>query len=127
MSLPFPEPGVRLIRRDKIDEFVGLMEEYQAELAEAVANLDRHYGELKSAAAERLGRLFNPGDYPETLVGLFDVSWDFPSASSRPTTCGTSTRPCTRPSVPVSPPGSTRRSRWPSRRSWRSSPSWSAT
>jgi hypothetical protein len=79
MSLPFPEPGLRLIRRDKIDEFVGLMEEYRNELVEAVANLDRHYGELKSAASERLGRLFNPSDYPETLVGLFDVSWDFPS------------------------------------------------
>src|SRR3954470_21278499 len=79
MSLPFPEPGVRLIRRDKIDEFVGLMEEYKNELAEAVSNLDRHYGELKQAACERLGRLFNPSDYPETLIGLFEVSWDFPS------------------------------------------------
>ena len=79
MSLPFPEPGVRLIKRDQIDEFVGLMEEYRNELAEAVANLDNHYGDLKVAAAERLGRLFNPGDYPETLIGLFDVSWDFPS------------------------------------------------
>ncbi len=79
MSLPFPEPGVRLIRRDKLDEFISLMEEYRGELAEAVANLDRHYGDLKVAAAERLGRLFNSGDYPETLIGLFDVSWDFPS------------------------------------------------
>jgi hypothetical protein len=79
MSLPFPEPGVRLIRRDKIEEFVGLMEEYRNQLAEAVANLDDHYGELKSAASERLGRLFNSGDYPVTLVGLFDVGWDFPS------------------------------------------------
>src|SRR3954465_930484 len=50
MSLPFPEPGVRLIRRDKIDEFVGLMEKYRSELAESVANLDRHYDELKQAA-----------------------------------------------------------------------------
>jgi hypothetical protein len=64
MSLPFPEPGVRLIKREKIDEFVGLMEEYRVELAEAVANLDGHYGELKVAAAERLGRLYNSGDYP---------------------------------------------------------------
>jgi hypothetical protein len=79
LSLAYPEPGVRLIKREKIDEFVGLMEEYRVELAEAVANLDRHYGELKVAAAERLGRLFNPSDYPETLVGLFEVSWDFPS------------------------------------------------
>jgi hypothetical protein len=79
MSLGYPEPGVRLIKREKIDEFVGLMEEYRHELAEAVANLDRHYGELKVAASERLGRLFNPSDYPETLIGLFEVSWDFPS------------------------------------------------
>jgi hypothetical protein len=82
MSLPYPEPGVRLIKRDKIDEFVSLMEEYTAELKDAVANLDQHYGELKAAAAERLGRLFNPADYPETLVGLFDVSWDFPSVEA---------------------------------------------
>lgn len=79
MSLPFPEPGVRLIRRDEIDEFVGLMEGYRSELIEAVAHLDGHYGELKAAASGRLGRLFHPADYPETLVGLFDVSWDFPS------------------------------------------------
>jgi hypothetical protein len=79
MSLPFPEPGVRLIRRDQVEEFVTLMEEYQAELSAAVENLDRHYDELRTAAADRLGRLFNPGDYPETLIGLFEVSWDFPS------------------------------------------------
>jgi hypothetical protein len=79
MSLPFPEPGVRLIRRDKIEEFMSLMEEYRAELAGAVVDLDRHYGELKSVACDRLGRLFNPSDYPETLIGLFNVSWDFPS------------------------------------------------
>lgn len=79
MSLPFPEPGVRLIRRDKIDEFVGLLTDLRVELADAVNNLDQHYGDLKTAAAERLGRLFNPNDYPITLVGLFDVSWDFPS------------------------------------------------
>jgi hypothetical protein len=79
MSLPFPEPGVRLIRRDQVDTFSTLLTDYRAELADAVADLDRYYGELKAAACERLGRLFNPGDYPETLVGLFDVSWDFPS------------------------------------------------
>lgn len=79
MSLPFPEPGVRLIRRDEVERFSTLMTDYREELAEAVANLDRHYVDLKTAAAERLGRLFNPGDYPETLTGLFDVSWDFPS------------------------------------------------
>ena len=55
------------------------MADYRTELDDAVANLDRHYGELKRAARDRLGSLFNPADYPETLVGLFGVEWSFPS------------------------------------------------
>jgi hypothetical protein len=78
LSLPYPEPGVRLIRQDKVEDFVRQMADSKAELDDAVANLDRHFGELKRAAAERLGSLFNAADYPESLVGLFDVQWDFP-------------------------------------------------
>jgi len=79
VSLPYPEPGIRLIRQDKVEEFAAQMADFRVELDDAVQNLDRHYGELKRAAAERLGSLFNPADYPETLVGLFAVAWDFPS------------------------------------------------
>jgi len=79
MSLPFPEPGIRLIRQDKIDAFNRNMTELQEELQEAVWRLDEHFAELKSAARERLGSLYNPADYPESLQGLFTVSWDFPS------------------------------------------------
>jgi len=78
-SLPFPEPGVRLIRQDKIDEFAGKLREFQEELAEAVENLDRRYSELKAAARQRLGSLYNSGDYPESLRGMFAVEFDFPS------------------------------------------------
>ena len=55
------------------------MADYKAELDDAVANLDRHFDELKRSAARRLGSLFNASDYPETLIGLFGVSWDFPA------------------------------------------------
>src|SRR3954451_113827 len=79
MSLPYPEPGVRLIRQDRVEEFVAQLADYRAELDDAVQNLDRHFGELKHAAAERLGSLYNSADYPESLVGLFAVQWDFPS------------------------------------------------
>ena len=79
LSLPFPEPGVRLIRHDAVEAFAARMADFRAELDEAVANLDRHYGELKQAARQRLGSLFNAADYPETLVGLFGVEWSFPS------------------------------------------------
>ena len=67
LSLPFPEPGIRLIKLDAVEEFDRQMADYKAELDDAVANLDRHFDELKQAAARRLGSLFNPSDYPETL------------------------------------------------------------
>jgi hypothetical protein len=79
LTLPFPEAGVRLIKHDQVEGFDQQMADFQAELEDAVRNLDRCFGELKQAAAQRLGSLFNPADYPETLVGLFGVSWDYPN------------------------------------------------
>ena len=79
ISLPFPEPGLRLIRQQDIAGFDVQMTTLRAELAEAVANLDNHYAELRSAARERLGSLFNPSDYPITLEGLFGIGWEYPS------------------------------------------------
>ena len=79
MSLPYPEPGIRLIRQDKIDDFAAQMREFQEELTEAVETLDRHYNELKATARQRLGSLFNAGDYPESLRHMFSVESDFPS------------------------------------------------
>ena len=79
LSLPYPEPGIRLIRQDDIQPFTVQLTTLKAELEEAVWRLDEHFAELKSAARQRLGRLFNSDDYPQSLRGLFDVSWDFPS------------------------------------------------
>jgi len=82
MSLPYPEPGIRLIRQDRIDDFAAKMREFQEELAETVESLDQCYGELKAAARQRLGSLFNAGDYPESLQGMFSVEFDFPSVEA---------------------------------------------
>lgn len=79
MTLPFPDAGVRLIRQHDLDTFNANMHQLRDELDEAVWRLDEHYAELKSAARERLGRLFNASDYPESLQGLFHVAWDFPN------------------------------------------------
>jgi hypothetical protein len=79
LSLPYPEPGIRLIRVDDVQSFQVQMTTLQAELAEAVEELDKRYDELKAAARRRLGRLYNPSDYPSSLRDLFAVSWDFPS------------------------------------------------
>src|SRR5580704_19017263 len=59
-TLPFPEPGIRLIRQQQVSEFNQKLLDLRAELHEAVTELDRHYGELQGAAQQRLGRLYNP-------------------------------------------------------------------
>ena len=71
VSLPYPEPGIRLIRQDDIQAFGNQMVRFEAELAEAVQRLDDCYGELKEAARDRLGSLFCAADYPDSLCGLF--------------------------------------------------------
>jgi hypothetical protein len=79
MSLPYPEPGIRLIRRDEIGMFDTRLTTLRQELDEAVSNLSDHFSELKSAARRRLGRLYSSADYPETLAGLFGVTWEYPN------------------------------------------------
>jgi hypothetical protein len=79
ISLPYPEPGIRLIRQDDVGPVNLQLTTLKADIEEAVKNLDRHFASLKSAARKRLGRLYNPADYPESLRGMFDVTWDFPS------------------------------------------------
>jgi hypothetical protein len=79
LTLPFPEPGIRLIRQHEVEGFDRQMADYRVELDAAVRQLDERYSELKSAACDRLGDLFNPNDYPASLHGLFGVDWDFPN------------------------------------------------
>ena len=78
-SLPYPEPGIRLVRQDQLTSFTDQLAMYRNQLAETVAELDGQYGELQSAARRRLGTLYNANDYPNSLLGLFSVEWDFPS------------------------------------------------
>jgi hypothetical protein len=73
ISLPFPESGIRLVKRDDIDSIDTQMRTLKEELGHAVTELDQHYWELKAAARDRLGRLYNESDYPVTLDGLFDM------------------------------------------------------
>ncbi len=70
---------MRLIKQDDVESFSRQMTAYRDELIAAVAELDDHFDALKSAARDRLGSLYDAADYPSTLRGLFEVTWDFPS------------------------------------------------
>jgi hypothetical protein len=79
ISLPYPEPGIRLIRQDDVGPVNLQLTTLKEDLQEAVKSLDSELSALKRAAQARLGSLYNAADYPVSLQGLFDVTWDFPS------------------------------------------------
>ncbi len=79
ITLPYVESGVRLIRQSDIEGFVHAMEGFRQELTQAEADLDAVFGEIKIDALQRLGRLYDPADYPSEVRGLFAVDWEFPS------------------------------------------------
>ena len=79
VSLPYPEPGIRLIHQNSITEFDEQIASFQEELTVAAEELDRHYADLRSAARRRLGALFDPSDYPVSLIGLFGIDYEYPS------------------------------------------------
>jgi hypothetical protein len=81
VTLPYIEPGVRLIRRGDVSGYDAQMAIYSEELTAAVEQLDQCYGELIQQARTRLGDLFSPEDYPASLSDLFSIRWDYPSSS----------------------------------------------
>jgi hypothetical protein len=78
-TLPYVEPGVRLIpRRDLLDLETVLRDSCQR-LSRAVNELQDCFPEIVSHASERLGDLFDQSDYPSDLSEMFAISWDYPS------------------------------------------------
>jgi hypothetical protein len=79
MTLPYPEAGIRLFKHSDLNTINVQMTSLKAELDEAVEALNEDFDQLKAAARQRLGELYNEADYPASLMGLFEMSWDFPS------------------------------------------------
>jgi len=78
-TLPFPEPGVRLIKQAKVASLNDSMLDFRSELDTSVIRLDEHYESLRLAAQRKLGSLYCASDYPVSLRGLFALDWEFPS------------------------------------------------
>ena len=78
-TLPFTEPGIRLIRRSDIEAFDQQMALLRSELTEATGQLELQFDELVSQARSHLGDLFDPSDYQMDLGELFGIEWDYPS------------------------------------------------
>ena len=78
-TTPYPEPGIRLIGNDRIPTFSAELERLRTELSAAVEALQAKYAELRERAREKLGQLFNEGDYPDDIRDAFGMDWDFPA------------------------------------------------
>lgn len=75
-TLPYPEPGLRLIRQSDVADFGQRIDRFKDELSFAVVDLEEHYEELRQAARERLGELFNASDYPVSLIDAFCIGFE---------------------------------------------------
>ena len=78
-TVPYPITGIRLLNRDKLEEFEARMTVFQQDLQEAVNELQAVYKEMQKAAEEKLGTLYDEHDYNESIVNEFSIAWDFPS------------------------------------------------
>jgi hypothetical protein len=84
LTLPFPEPCLRLIPLDQVEAFDRQMTSYRMQLSDTAIDLERNFDQLRAEAVRQLGSLFDPADYPATLRDLFGVRWDFPNLEPPP-------------------------------------------
>ena len=55
------------------------LKRFKAELVESVEDLDEHYETSEQRLASSWGSFLIRTTIPNSLAGLFDVAWDFPS------------------------------------------------
>ena len=86
-TYPYPETigdqlttkGTRLIALDKVEELEGLLAQKKEELAAAVAELQQAWPQIRDESRALLAALHAEADYPDTVIGLFDIEWSFVS------------------------------------------------
>ncbi len=80
MTVPYPQPKIRLIRRDRVEDFERAMTGIRSELTDAITQLEDAYRSVMIPEAKnKLGELFSDADYPETLTDEFGLDWEYPS------------------------------------------------
>lgn len=79
VTAPYPELGIRLIKRSRIKEFEQQMQVYKNALEEALIDLQASYELIRTRARHDLGDLFNAADYPSRLDNEYAIDWDFPA------------------------------------------------
>lgn len=77
VSLPFPINGLVFVPKEMITRIDDNLLEYKLSFDQAVNSFLENYDELRSAAMQFLGPLFNEIDYPQNIKQRFDFVWRF--------------------------------------------------
>lgn len=77
-TTPYTEPGIRLIHRERIEEWDAGFERARRQLAQAVEELQAVYAdELLPAARQKLAELFDEADYLGDLRGAWGATREY--------------------------------------------------
>ena len=80
VTLPYLR-GLRLLPLSSVEAVEAKLAEYGDEVRTLAAGLTSIHFELVDEARRRLGRLFNPADYPASLADAFRLRYSFPSVT----------------------------------------------
>ena len=76
MTIGFHRKGVRLLRKEHLDQFIDCVQAMQTRLDEALAEADANRDEILEAARVFVGdQLFDLNDYPLTFAGSLSLRW----------------------------------------------------
>jgi hypothetical protein len=79
VSLPYPDPRVRLIPQNYIATFDADMMQHRAAMYASLQHLDRQLEPLRAALDEWTGSPGNATDGEDALRALFAVEWEYPN------------------------------------------------
>ena len=79
MTIDHPQKGIRLVRRDKVEELNREVGSFQEQLEVLITEANDAYQGMRTERQEALASLFNEADYPMTLLGEWSISLKFPS------------------------------------------------
>lgn len=78
-TLPYTEDGIRLLPKSHIHDFATVLGEFRQRFTQTVNELDDAFDELKAQAQAKLGTLYDPANYPDSIKPYFAFEWDFPN------------------------------------------------
>jgi hypothetical protein len=76
---PYGENGVRLLPKEKLEDFNATMKKFQQELGELGCAVQMQRDKIMEDAKARLGQAFAQGNYPIDLAGEYGLEWEFPN------------------------------------------------